>query len=1498
MARGSGHAARGRGVATNGPSRTRSGKAYALSAQGYEIVETRRGAVVRPVRGTVYRARGGRVTVPVNIPQPPPLPGYWYYQQYYSGISEFSANNIIDVASEYYATDIFEYAGGEITQEYMVFEQELDVLRGDRSVRTRLFGARFREMLQSLRHGYALDFRNNNPGLSLSGITVREIRDAILSLGLPLNEYFISGTGYDCTVGSANNFRCRLKEFRHIGMVELTFPQAETYDFDGEELLAWVKQYRRESLESDLTTWILYGAISVHRSLAFPPFAFSRYYTAGFDRLLPFSKTIPVTTSYGKSYEIYIPGGTENCIHAAIKWGLAKFYTQSQIQACEEEGLTYDDLFQSMKDELDSTFDDIVKAFEDDYIATRLASSQGTIAKRGLGPTRNKIIAEYKNLVKSGYSSVLLKRLLFHLKSKENIIVRVGSYAQTGGVQRLWSEYDEVVSTLANGLASSYCAFLRVSVNGSIIVTGANGISDLDGSMLAHAVAIFPPPIEQGDQLSLLFSELEARIKVHFDEFKTHSSSNSLTCDSASMLPVLIQCQNDRKTELLEQAARRKAASAVVKSNIRSGKFTKKTYVIAFDIETVENIRGVQNSSIVWEPFVVNKPENLPDNIDANSYTVPQAQIPYTLQWGWVDMRYTAVSPFITGGVKIEYGQNLLGKCVSDFQDNVKSEVLAMTRGVGKAKIFCYAHNASGFDAYIMKCYNYKYPVKRILHTPRGILSISFDLGYGIEMIIRDTKVFFAASLAELCKVFKVPEQYCKTDFPITKIHARNYCHPPIVAAVKEYMENDVYSLACIVHGISATIHKMTSGASLSDPNPPPLYENEAPPITQYVTLMTMVKKGQQKLFSKTLKIPQPLPVDIGALRKYIQHANIGGRVTAYWRGYASARVKDIMTAFTDNRADVLSDIYKELVGKGAYMKVLDVTSLYPHTMSSFPMPCVSTNPIKLLSPQECMEVIDGLACEDCELAWSLCANCKFGGDKDLMRLGFCFILLKNVEPPSNPWANLPDDSPPSNLVPRKLYGGGLVYSYESTASLLERAGGAKAGSTPEVQCFTHYDVYWMKRSGYTFEIMNGFQMDTSYAFRDYILDLFKMRIEAKRYERDNGLSKVVSTFCKLRYNGGYGVNAQKDITSTMVVTDCSDEGELRSKRVIKPDELVCREVCYSHRMPNNQWVLKVEKSPYSCEYFADQSPNHIGAAVVATSRHYMNLAMARVQENGCKCSYTDTDSMCIYGDVYEKVMPKAIYDESADAPMGTYKNDHEEGDNEIVVLSFIIGKKVKLHMTLDAKGKLRFYPTFKGYNPSPIDYESGVHLDVEAIEELRVNALSHIFFYGNMPGTTQTEFKRSMTSGVHIDRNAKFSAESRTFFEDQADGGLLMRLLDSGDYVEKLVPRGAGAPDKANQRIGTLKGETMLRPKFCSYKEADMVRTTVFERGPFWEEAVGGKESWKNFVKLYYDRALNRSAGKPLVEAMSGVTISSEDALLKLFAEGPQVTENDLVWQ
>lgn len=1312
---------------------------------------------------------------------------------------------------------------------------------------------------------------------------------------------------------------------------------------------------------------------------------------AGFDKLLPWNQVESFLSSGGglndggqKRYEVFIPGGEVNCVIASFTQGVYKAWLDDERGVMKE-------LIREGKRELRAELcltnaETFCKSLYEEWreceIQIQLARNQSYIRERGREATIRMLRSRFERLNAHGFSSTYLKRFILYVLKESGIFIEVycleasEMYAKTN---LLWEKFQLRRALVSNRDLRIHCmnwseegepkyrvSILQVDVNGDLTIMGRSIIDDVGNredistdNPLIHAVNVYPSPKCNGIYRKGMFNlmtrcdKLTGVIKRFFNKLISMCDVNEL--DSYSVpgyLPLLVTHQNDRQATIIKNHKRFSekivlnaiddgdgtSSSSSSSSSVSSSSSNVRSIagVIAYDLETVENLRGIQD--VVADQFKseIPSPPSSTTNIgvdgdgnslellsgdDLNVFIPVEAQIPYSVQFGFV--RLGGSPPIEPKDVIICLGRGKgLGECVVEFLDEVLRECIVRKMN----KVYAYAHNGCGFDAYLIKMYNYKYPMKNILITPRGILSMTIELAKGVHIYFRDTKVHFGGALSELCEVFKVPEAFCKTDFPITRIHGRNCFDKNVLAIASEYMINDVLCLGYIIDGINSTIKHLNDvavdvleiGSIITKARFQ--YEVEIPPISQFVTVMSLVKRIQKQLFYVKFKIPVPIPVDIPALRKWITYANVGGRTTAYWRSFYSSKAKDIIESFLTNPNHSSSPLLAARIKTDSdYCQVWDVTSLYPYALSNYPMPCVSEELLKHLDPMECEELIRKLHCLECRRLWRLCERHRCGGVDDLMTLGLGFIFIRNVKKIRVAAAEEENSGEEAaggglgklllNLVPRKqARGHGLVYSFQSNEELAQYHGyhydcsnlSDACPQFPDVQCYCMTDVYWLRECGFSFDVVGGVLFGTSYVFRESIHTLFKERIVAKEREKAEGLPKCFSTFIKLLVNGWYGVWCQKSITDTYLIErNFTSYAKLYSDKKLKPDEIVVKNT-KTHQAINGDYLIKVEKVKGACETYGFESACQVGAAVTSFSRHHMNLAMYDLSMKGL-VGYTDTDSMAIHAsgiDWFNQDRERAdyMYNESAAAPMGTYKNDHEEGKGggEMVFLSLFVAKKVKLHMTIDPQGTIRIYPTFKGFNPSPIDRETGEHVHPKLIMKQKAVAVVNAYFSGYLEEVTQTEFRRSVTDGIHIDKNAKFSASLEAFCGSSGKGSFFRTIGDSSSVVEYLVPHGGGnlGIDLIEHPFfKNLKGVDGGEVSVCTLADAsfDNERHDAAVR-----ELTGGitKEMILDFLDKFYE--VKESGGGEVVGENNSSSLHYE----AVFDRAPQLTRADFFWR
>lgn len=864
-------------------------------------------------------------------------------------------------------------------------------------------------------------------------------------------------------------------------------------------------------------------------------------------------------------------------------------------------------------------------------------------------------------------------------------------------------------------------------------------------------------------------------------------------------------------------------------------------YVFAYDLETVTNVLSLHysgsSSHKVYAPF--RRDGNVLSTLSdyqLSIYDPVENQIPFSAQWIAVNVSdrggylvrkeeefgvnngaintITTYTPDVTSEDKefflseafTEEGDGLLGKCVEDMLVNMANYVYARK---GRTAI-CYAHNGAHFDAFVVLQFQ-RFEVVRILKTSRGVMTVSIrvpitmteSVHYDyrehdvdvpkVTITLRDTMLQVPGSLARLCKGFNVPQKYCKLDFPIQKVNASNYDHPAIKNLIRDYGENDVKALAVIIVRINDLIG--------SSPWRPANISSLKPPITQFVTCMGMIRESTRIHFKRVLPIfMHPQAIDVPALRNWLQVATIGGRVNAYAKTYTSAFAGAIMKAALEKDVDMLRELYKNMIETNQCTQVLDFTSLYPFAMDSCPMP---TGRLHWITKEQCWEDIEAIGCSECDKNMSLCSihRCtyakEFGKDgeqdKSCVLRPFSVVIVKNV--------GYTQCNKKRNMCPRKSFLSttqkptSLAYTLESNKEYAKRRNGKE--EIHDTQAFTNVDLYWMHRQGFVFEIVGGFGFEVTTMYNLFIGPAFQQRIKAKQEG-----NKLLSDFLKLNYNGSFGITTQQDIVDSFFTARIDD-----SLKDVDPRTPEVRKAVYEFKttqqgsgldateeltgeafyLPSGQALFQKRKKDHLSEFYSDQSPMQIGAAVLSWSRHIANLVMFNISEE--EQLYTDTDSIQVSNrvTVENESLAKMICNRD-DAPLGSLKNDHADnnGTEPRIFFSMIGTKKVKCHMTLNQEGKIRIFNTFKGLNVAT-SLENGINKHPEYAEYITAKTLLHLNKDSCSPPVTVTSWKRDLQHGVSITNHLQ-TLSPDTYLEDCK--GTIVKNKDYG-VVEFFIPHG-----------------------------------------------------------------------------------------------------------
>lgn len=1059
-------------------------------------------------------------------------------------------------------------------------------------------------------------------------------------------------------------------------------------------------------------------------------------------------------------WRVFCPGGDSgNCFDACVKEGVTLFFTMEEFYRMH----------------------DVV------FTAVRKAKS----------------VNDFKYFYQNGYSTMIMNEIaeqwLFH-----KIALFVFRRNRKGQWENIIKHTRDMSESDLNG---RYGIFMfQVTDGGTILDTSVLDGEGDDGSLghMLHMVSITPFPtifLNKGGYITAgtknaLATLVETFLTKEFCEMYERARYwKDITADN---IQDLVEKQQKRhaigytETLIFEPERKRMRVDGGESSGyqdkwLRDISDCPPQYIVfAYDVETVDN--DPSNYKLVYEPF---RKDPMSD-----CYVSKESQIPWSCQWvavnlsdrgKFLQMKESAglnvnhycpdgnstvpgYEEFFLNTAQTVYGEPMesgdsfyFGSCVEKMLME-----LAMYCYERAAKIgYAYAHNGAHFDSFVILQFQ-RFPITKILKTSRGVMSVSIrvpvalpgvhwtfeegrlvmsDESPQITIILRDTMLHVPGSLSRLCKGFNVPKEFCKLDYPIQLLDMSTCYNPEILKDSKPYGENDVYALAYIIRCINDLIG--------DSPWKPASIRSMKPPIAQFLTCMSMVRKSTENHFKDSC-VPRnlwPKAVDLPALRNWLIGATIGGRVSAYARGFFSSLTSSIIYHYLQNDKESLKEDYKKMVELKDCMRTLDFTSLYPNVTSKCPMP---TGKIEALSINDCRNAIDAIYCKNCEEFMTLCPDHNNDSGKVQLR-PFAIIIVSNMRPTQYMKLRM------RNMCGRKVYKKStgkcveLNYSLESREEFKKRRPDYRMR---KVDSFTNIDLYWMSKQGFDFDIIGGFGFSTSTIYHSFIGPAFKQRIKAKKEG-----NKLMSDFLKLNYNGAYGVTIQQDITESFIVCDVpkdlmdshpyviqkhileKSKNGTNSKRNLLVSEELTGEAFY---LPSGQGVFQKKKKEHLAEYYMAQSPMQIGAAILAWARHVANLVMFSFPPEDI--TYTDTDSICLR----EKYMDslESLINERDDAPMGTLKNDQGEnnGTNPRIFCSLIGGRKVKMHITLNEEGEIKIFNTFKGLNVSLEDPDDNTILYSERFSDFVTSrALIELNAECAIKPIAVQSWKRDLGKGVSI---------------------------------------------------------------------------------------------------------------------------------------------------
>lgn len=1262
-----------------------------------------------------------------------------------------------------------------------VFDADLQVYQ--REFDERVSEARVVESVSHLEVGY-------RTGVSIEGYPIGHLVYILQKHNIPLSGLFLSGVCVEFASilevhGEEKHVRrealkVQIYDFP-LDRIEVAFHNAGELDSDNipTSLGDYLSIIQSDWGGSDVSTYFLSENCYIARRHFFGQDLYKTKFrstrTGGLGNLI--TETHEASFSFdGQAYTVYIPNGSNQCFDDCVVEG----YIRNSGGDCAYGA--------NQELEIEMEWEDPIERLKRQILDIQIQIFEERVKKHCHGRTRvsNSDRIRYRKKINIGYTSKELA-ILGKIYESHNIMVHCYRHMKRDG---FW----DVCKVKNKGNSNSvHIHCFRMTDSGKIENNDVPVESNTaETSGMRHCILVYPYPNITRSRDEDRFRKAIEGVSIPFMDNIYKNTSYCEESDESMEKQVEFQLERYKKMKTDTLIFHAPSIARKWKDKV-SGVNT--YYVFVYDLETVTN--KMDNQDIVYPPF---RRPHIADDVEPM-----ECQIPFSAQWAPVNLsdigRYAVrkirenmeprveprpeVSYLIEGTnieyhdillqeVVTEYGNQQLGRCVDDMFYHIAEWIHERGGSIG----YLYAHNGVGFDSYICLQFT-QFQIKNILKTSRGILSLTIvvpleEAGVSISLILRDTKVHIQGSLSNICKSFNVPESWRKLDFPIARINAKNCYIPKIMEAVLPYQENDVKCLGFIVKRLNEMI-------MMSEWDPAQC--SVRPPITQFMTCMSMVKKSTLSHFLKTEGRVFCHAIDIPRLRHWLADATIGGRVTAYARTYIHKFFGMMMTAHEANDKFTLKRMHEMILRDRTGMQVLDVTSLYPTAQSQCPMP---TGELYFANQEQCLSSIDSIHCDACESMFSLCAIHKGASCE---QRPFIIILVKNCTPAKSTMLN---------YIGRKLTTDtktkmGLLYSLESREEVNARYG---KEVLREIECYSNVDLYWMKKQGYKFEVINGFGWKVSMTYNSFIEPAFQKRIEAKR----NG-NKVLSDFYKLNYNSAYGVTAQKDIAENGFIIELPEDLRNRSYE----DEEVARFITASGGshgnlnadedlvghipLRNGQSYFMKEKKSHLHEFYSDPSPMQIGAAVLSWSRHIMNLIMFGLDVFG-EITYTDTDSIAVSDRAISQYLEKipGLIDNRSEAALGSLKNDHGEnnGTEPRVVASFIGTKKVKMHITLNGEGELRIFNTFKGLNP--ISKHDGFEMNEEYVECVIAKALLEINEYGRMKDIEVNQWKRSLEFGISIGQHIQTSHEE-TYLSHSA-GSIHMTNID-GNHIEWFVPYG-----------------------------------------------------------------------------------------------------------
>jgi hypothetical protein len=197
---------------------------------------------------------------------------------------------------------------------------------------------------------------------------------------------------------------------------------------------------------------------------------------------------------------------------------------------------------------------------------------------------------------------------------------------------------------------------------------------------------------------------------------------------------------------------------------------------------------------------------------------------------------------------------------------------------------------------------------------------------------------------------------------------------------------------------------------------------------------------------------------------------------------------------------------------------------------------------------------------------------------------------------------------------------------------------------------------------------------DSKHIFNDYIEKFSQMKKEAEQNDQP-----IIRSVCKLLLNSLYGKMLQRANYSQNKI--CKNAFDIND---------------FTRDKENISWIVLNDNKYMFTGDVIDQvkedkitKPTHIGVFVLSYSRMLMTKFFKEIDPTlqTMIFTYTDTDSMHIFGEDHKKLFERGLIKNKNDAELGLLTNDVE--DEGLIIYEKNLGPKMYTYTFLDKNGKI-----------------------------------------------------------------------------------------------------------------------------------------------------------------------------------------------------------------